>query len=573
MNPRSVKNKKFLPQVSTGVTGVSEYYNQSTDAYSDRFVLQTENELLFRKNWNNKHNIIATALFRTSQAQSSSYTSVISGTASAGLADPITGGHICGIGSGSAETRDMSAIFNLHYTLLNKYMLSTTINSEGNSSLGKSERWGIFPALGFAWQLQEEKFLKNITWINQAKVRFSLGYSGNSPSGTAPYMGTFKALDENYIDMPAIAPVKIQLNNLKWESSREYDAGADVILFDNKLNFTFDWYNKRTSDLLQKNIDIPTSTGFSTIAYYNSGAMVNNGMEFRIEYEIFKNKNWFFSINANISRNINKIVELPDNLTEETYSFGNGNYAQRLETGVPIGSFFGYKYLGVYQNKEDTYARDAVGNVMVNMNGDPIVMQNGILRVYPGDAKYEDINHDGVINEYDIVYIGNGMPILTGGGGFQLKYKAFTLTTFFHGRFGQKVINKARMNSEAMYGRDNQSTATLKRWRNEGDDTDIPRALYNYGYNYLGSDRFVENASFLRLKTLSLSYNVPSQKCKHLGISNLNLFITGYDLFTWTNYTGQDPEVSLPNSPKGLVMDNSNTPVSIRFAGGININF
>lgn len=573
MNPRSVKNKKFLPQVATGVTGVSEYYNRSNEGYTDRFVLQTENKLLFRKNWNEMHNVIATALFRTSQAQSSSYTGVISGTASPGLADPITGGHVSDIGSGSSETRTMSGIFNLHYTLMNRYMFSTTVNMEGNSSLGKSERWGIFPAVGFAWQAQEEEFLKDVSWVDQAKLRFGLGYSGNSPSGTAPYVGTFKALDQNYIDMPAIAPMNVQLNKLKWESSREYNVGGDFIFLDNKLSFTFDWYNKRTSDLLQRNIGIPTSTGFSTIAYYNSGVMTNNGVEFRVDYEIFRDKNWSFSVNANVSRNINKIVELPENLTEESYSFGNGNYAQRLETGVPVGSFFGYKYLGVYQNSEDTYARDANGNVMKNMNGEPIVMQNGNIQVYPGDAKYDDINHDGVINEYDIVYIGNGMPILTGGGGFQIKYKGFNLTTFFHGRIGQKVINAARMNSEAMYGRDNQSKATLRRWRNEGDDTDIPRALYNYGYNYLGSDRFVENASFLRLKTLSFSYSVPSEKCKHFGISNLNFFITGYDLFTWTNYSGQDPEVSLPGSPKSLVTDNANTPVSMRFAGGININF
>ena len=158
------------------------------------------------------------------------------------------------------------------------------------------------------------------------------------------------------------------------------------------------------------------------------------------------------------------------------------------------------------------------------------------LQAFPGDAKYKDINNDGVINQYDIVYLGNSMPVFTGGGGFQVKYKAWTLTTFFHGRAGQKVINQGRMNSESMYGRDNQSTATLGRWRSEGDATDIPRALYNYGYNFLGSDRFVEDASFIRLKTLSLSYNMPRDFVKKLGMTNLNVFATGYDLFTWTSY-------------------------------------
>ena len=573
MNIKSVKNKKFLPQVATGVTGMSEYANQSTDAYSDKFALQTENKLLFRKNWNDRHNIIATLLFRTSQTQSSSYTSKISGTASSELADPITGGNVTGRGSGSSEIRSVSGIFNCHYTLNNKYMISTTMNMEGNSSLGSSERWGIFPAVGLAWQAQDENFLKDVWWLDQAKLRFSYGVSGNSPSGASPYIGTFEALDKNYMDLAAIAPVKIQLDNLKWESSREYDLGTDLILLKNKLTFTFDWYNKKTSDLLQKDVHVPASTGYSSIKFFNSGEMTNKGLEFRIDYELLRNENWRISVNANISRNVNKIVELPSNLNENTYSFDNGNYAQRLEPGVPVGSFFGYKYKGVYQNIEETYARDAGGNIMTDMAGHAIIMQNDKLRVFPGDARYEDMNHDGVINQYDIVYIGNGMPVLTGGGGFQVRYRNWTLTTFFHGRAGQKVINTARMDSESMHGRDNQSTATLKRWRNEGDDTDIPRALFDYGYNYLGSDRFVENASFLRLKTLSLSYSVPAKVCRQWGMNNLNFFITGYDLFTWTKYTGQDPEVSLPGSAKDLVKDKSNTPVSRRFALGVNINF
>ncbi len=573
MKLNSNRNEKFLPQVATGVTGVSVYANQSTDAVSDGFNLQTENKLLYRKNWNELHNLVAMALYRTNQSQGSNYFSAISGAASAGLADPTTGGAVSGYGSGSSETRSMSGIMNAHYTFMNRYMLNATVNFEGNSSLGKSERWGMFPAVGLAWQAQEEEFIKSLGWVNEAKLRLSYGASGRSPSGASPYIGSFQALDENYMDMTAIAPIKIQLDNLKWETSRELNLGSDIILLDNKFTFTFDWYKKRTDDLLQKDVKIPASTGFTSIKYYNSGEITNTGVEFRVDYEVFRNSDWRVSVNANLNRNVNKIVSLPDNLTQEAYSLENGEYAQRLETGVPIGSFYGYKYLGVYQNVEETYARDAEGSIMNDMEGKPIVTQNGNLQVFPGDAKYEDINNDGVINQYDIVYLGNSMPVFTGGGGFQIKYKDFTLTTFFHGRAGQKVINKGRMNSEAMYGRDNQSTATLKRWRSEGDDTDIPRALFNYGYNYLGSDRFVEDASYIRLKSLSLSYNMPRELIQNLGISNLNVFVTGYDLFTWTKYAGQDPEVKMPSATNALVEDKANTPISRRFAMGVNINF
>ncbi len=205
-------------------------------------------------------------------------------------------------------------------------------------------------------------------------------------------------------------------------------------------------------------------------------------------------------------------------------------------------------------------------------------MRNDNTMVFSGDAKYEDINHDGVINESDIVYLGNSNPKLTGGGGFTISYTdkkvgSFVLTTFFHGRIGQKVVNSARMNMENMYSTSNQSTAVLSRWRNEGDDTDIPRALYGMGYNYLGSDRFVEDASYVRLKTLSLSWRLPKRWLQPVGINGMNVFVTGYDLITWTGYSGQNPEVSLPSKATELVKDNSSTPVSKRFACGININF
>ena len=324
--------------------------------------------------------------------------------------------------------------------------------------------------------------------------------------------------------------------------------------------------------MLLKDTKLPTTTGYGSVKYINSGKMSNKGVEIRFEYQIFRNKDWTISANANISRNINKVKELPSTWVMDNYSFGNGNYALRIVENAPVGSFYGYKYLGVYQNVEETYARDAQGQVMYDWQGNVITMRNGTVQTYPGDAKYEDVNHDGVINENDIVYLGNANPKFFGGGGFQIRWKDLTLTTFFYGRYGQKVINGARISLENMYGKNNQSTAVLHRWRAEGDQTDIPRALYGMGYNYLGSDRFVEDASFIRLKTLSLSYNFPKKWLKKWGISKLNVFATGYDLFTWTKYKGQDPEVSMP-SATSLVRDNATTPVSRRFAVGLNLDF
>jgi TonB-linked SusC/RagA family outer membrane protein len=572
MNMRTSRNNKFLPQEATGVLWTSEYANRSTDALSDNFALQTENKLLFNKTWNEEHSLIATGVFRTEQSQSFSYSSSTSGNASPHLADPTVGSVVAGIGSGMSETRSVSSIGQAVYTFDDRYVFKGTLNVEGNSSMGKSNRFGTFPSFGVAWNMEKESFMTDQTWLDEAKIRVSLGWSGNAPSGASLYLGAYQSLG-TYMNMAAIYPVRIQLDKLKWETSKEWNYGLDLALFERKLNITFDYYNKYTYDLLLKDVDIPATTGYATIKYYNSGEMSNKGWEFRTDYELLKNKDWRVALNFNVSRNTNKVEKLPDNLTEENYSFGNGNYAIRIVEGDPIGSFYGYRYKGVYQNTDDTYALDADGNVMRNYSGDLIKMKNGNLSVYPGDAKYEDINHDGMINEYDIVYLGNSNPILIGGGGFSTKYKQFTLTAFFYGRYGQKVINSARMSLESMYGTNNQSTAVLKRWRSEGDDTDIPRALYGMGYNYLGSDRFVEDASFVRLKTLSLTYSIPPQICKSLGINSLNVFCTAYDLFTWTNYTGQDPEVSLPSSATSLVKDESTTPVSKRLSLGFNLNF
>ena len=572
MNMRTTKNKKFLPQEATGVLWTDTNANRSTDASSDAFSLQTENKLIYNNTFAEKHKLIATALLRTNDSQSFSYTSSTYGNASANLSDPVVGSIVASSGSGNSQRRSIMMIAQSVYSYDNRYVLRATVNREGNSTMGKSNRWGTFPAFGAAWNLEQEHFLseKIKKWLTTAKFRFGIGWSGTSPSGASIYLGAYQSLGQ-YMNMPAVYPVRMQLDNLKWETTKEIDFGFDLRLF-NKLNVTFDYYDKLTSDLLLANTKLPSSTGYNTIKYINSGKMSNKGVEIRFDYEVFRNKDWTVSVNANVSRNVNKVKELPSTWVMDNYTFGNGNYALRIVENAPVGSFYGYRYLGVYQNTNETYARDAQGGIMNDWKGEPITMKNGTELVYPGDAKYEDINHDGVINESDIVYLGNANPKFFGGGGFQVRYKQFTLTTFFYGRYGQKVINGARISLENMRGKGNQSTAVLHRWRAEGDDTDIPRALYGMGYNYLGSDRFVEDASFLRLKTLSISYNVPKKWLKKLGVNKLNIFATGYDLFTWTKYKGQDPEVTMPSATT-LVKDNSTTPVTRRFSFGLNLDF
>ena len=577
MKFKTIKNRKFLPQEATGVDISSQYCNYSYDGYTNNFSLQSESKLLYNQTIADLHNVVATLVWRTAQSTGSSYYEQVYNVATGGISDPVSGGTLynSSLYSGSSDTRTLEALANLNYTYNRWLSVNATFNYTGNSALSEENRWALFQSYGLALNLQDLAPVAENTsgWLSQAKIRASWGESGNAPSGTSPYVGTYTSLTEKYGTATPVVPNSMQLNKLKWETSEEWDVGIDFGIFDNRFKLTFDYYQKTTRDLLQRSVAVASTSAYSSIAYTNSGKMSNNGWEARFDYNIYEDKDWRIAVDFNINRNVNTILELPDNLSEESYSFKNGNYAQKLLAGTPVGSFFGYRYNGVYQNTADTYARDEEGNVMYDLQGQPVVMKNGNLTCYPGDAKYEDVNHDGTIDQNDIVYLGNCNPVVTGGAGFTIKYKQLSLTSRFHYRLGQKIINKARMNSEAMYNKDNQSTAVLRRWRSEGDDTDIPRALYNYGYNYLGSDRFVESCSYIRLQSLSLSYRLPKEWAQAIKSSGISVFVTGYDLFTLTDYKGQDPEVTIPSKVNSLAEDNSSTPRSRRVAFGLTVNF
>jgi TonB-linked SusC/RagA family outer membrane protein len=573
---RKTKNKRFLPQSVTGVTWTNEWFNRSADMLSDNLYLTTDNKLIYNLDLNENHKMIFSTIVQTSESVSSSYKSEVSGNASPSTSDPTAGGTVADMGSGTSQSRQLGFIGNAHYTIFNRYMLDAGYRYEANSTMGANNRWAGFPSLGVAWYLSDEPFMEPLYWLSTMKLRYSWGQSGNAPRGSYSYIGTFKAITPGYIDMTAIEPNTIQLDNLRWETVTQSNIGVDITFFNEKLRMSADIYDKITTDMLQKDVTLPSSSGYSKVKYYNSGSMSNRGWEFRIDYDVVRNDEWLVFVNFNIAQNKNEILELPDNLSDYKYEFGNGNYAYKVVEGNPLGAFYGYKYKGVYQNEEETYARDKNGALIKDITSKPVVIRNGSEKVYPGDAKYEDRNGDGIIEQYDIVYLGNSNPLFNGGGGLSVGYKSLNITAFVHGRAGQKVVNQMRIDTENMRGTNNQSTAVLRRWRQEGDDTSIPRALYDKGYNYLGSDRFVEDASFIRLKTLTLKYQFPKSILKKTQLNRAEIFFTAYDLFTWTNYTGQDPEVSLSRDDGVgylIAKDKSSTPKPIRLALGISIGF
>lgn len=270
-----------------------------------------------------------------------------------------------------------------------------------------------------------------------------------------------------------------------------------------------------------------------------------------------------------------------------TYNYENGSYLTRVQEGNSFGSIYGFKFVGVYQydkykagSQEDApVSRDAKGNVIFDEKGEtiPMVFGYGTLneayKFRGGDAKYEDINHDGNINELDIVYLGNSNPLFNGGFGPTFRYKDFSCTMFFNYRVGNKIVNAARMNAENMYTTDNQSIAVNWRWRKDGDVTNMPRALSNYngkgGYNWLGSDRFVEDGSFLRMKYLTFNYSVPKLKLRKYSVDRLSFYLTFTNLFVLTSYTGVDPEVGYGSL--GVSKDYGQTPRAKEMTFGITL--
>ncbi len=560
------KVAEFIPQTALGTNWESTATNQSSESMSESFNIETDNKLTYYKDFNDNH--ILTALFniQTSMIMNDGYDSRVSNIPSVSIFDVGGNGIVRGLHSASSESRTVGIMSQFHYKLFDKYMFSAGIRADGSSRFGKNQRLAYFPNAGFAWNINNENFLSDVSWINQFKLLVNYGQSGNAPLTSYGYYGTIGSFGA-YMEHQGLYPERMTLDNMKWEITDQINVGFDLYLFDNKLNLTSNYYRKITRDLLMANAILPSFTGFSRIAWLNRGNMENEGVEFYGYWNPIRNTTWDLQLDFNFGRNINRITKLPDNISTITYNYANGVFAQKIVIGDPVGSIYGYKYDGVYSTTEDTKALDKNGNVIIDIFGEEVIMTDKFRNEFQaGDSKYRDINRDGVIDEYDIVYLGNVNPTVTGGFGPSMRYKDFTVRMYFHYRLGHKIINQTRIATENMRGTQNQSTAILRRWRNEGDVTEMPHALYGLGYNTLGSDRFVENGDFIRLKTLTLSYRIPDNIVEKLRMSRFSVFITGYDLFTWTKYSGQDPEVGIDG------IDRSFTPQARKFTFGLNID-
>ncbi len=567
--------------------------NRSTSISNKSLGVTTTHTLTFTPVFRNKdHSLSMLLRGQMTSGNSTSQNTVVWGLPSGTIESTSADGIIADMSTGSGQWRSVYITYSAHYAYKGRYMADFSVRRDGSTKFGDSQRWGTFPAFSLRWNIHKEPwFAKSLPWVSMLSLRPGWGIVGKQPDAEALYFSKYRN-GSGYLDNVSVYPSNVQLKSLKWEEKKTYNLGIDFGFWNNRISGNLELYWQYTSDLLMKDLSIPTSSGYPTLSYQNVGDMRNIGWEFNINgNKVIKKGKFSADFNITFANNKNEITAMDETCLaslNKDFNRQNGSYLTRVELNSALGSIYGFRYKGVYQYSEYSpeeikgvsgpnapVVRDAAGNVVLDENNmtKPVMFCAGSVNYEfrGGDAIYEDINHDGQINELDIVYIGSSLPKITGGFGFKLNFGRFTWNNQFNFRYGNKIINQARMDVEKMYDNNNQSRAVNWRWRVEGDITSIPRALRQMGYNYLGSDRFVEDGSFIRLNYTQISYSFPQKTIKKLGLSQLSLYVSANNLFCLTKYSGADPEVGY--GQLGIVTDGAKTPRARSFTGGVTVQF
>lgn len=471
-----------------------------------------------------------------------------------------------------------------NYDWKSRYLLTATIRADGTSRF-PYHKWGYFPSGSFGWRISEEAFMEPARkWLSNLKLRAGWGATGNCntyrnyPSQLL-YSGDQNYAFNNSIENPAIYISQMPNKEMKWETTYQTNIGLDFGLFNNRISGEIDIYNKETKDLLL-NADVPLSIGFDKIQQ-NIGSIRNRGLEISLNTVNFAGERGRFkwTTNFNISFNKSKITGLSGDqdflVSGIQYPTIDNLYIARV--GHPLSEMYGYVYDGVYQYED---FNEVSPGVFVLKNGIPNNTQERNT-IQPGDMKLRDINGDGKVTAEDQTVIGHGLPIHTGGFTNNFSYKGFDLSIFFQWSYGNDVINYNRAKLEDLRGQHtNQLASAMNHWTprvDNGDGTYTDGNYTNYlcavnrNLTNLNTSRVVEDASFLRLKNVQLGYNFPVKLIKRIGISSLRLYVSGQNLWTWTKYTGYDPEVSTRNSALTRGFDYSAYPKTTSYTFGIKL--
>jgi TonB-linked SusC/RagA family outer membrane protein len=576
------KRNSFLPSNAVGATWINNKNNEAKERNLNSNTIMTRSQLFITPRISSEHVISGVLMWETNAFRSEFSQLTTNRGPSVELQDPSMNSQIANLQSLATENRSLGALANLNYTMKDRYLFQFNARVDGSTKFGVDKRWGFFPSASVGWRFTSESFMQNQKLFSDGKIRFSYGQSGKQPQGAYVRHAIYNTVNPNqYIENSIILPTQVQLVNLRWQTVSSWNLGLDLTMLQERVNVTAEIYDKVTSDLLWEGNDkfqVPSSSGYSQLNAYNAGKVQNRGWEVFVNGIIYQKNRQTFSANFNISKNINTFLEFPENFeNEKDITIGNGDYPRRADEGVPVGSFYGFRYLGVWPTDESVVATNVNGDILLDVNGDPIPLTyRDEYQFKGGDAIYADINHDGKIDILDVVRLGDSNPDFIGSLGLNYSYKSFSLNTMFFYRVGYEIVNEVALSTEGMLNRDNQSKAVLNRWRTPGQDEPgmLPRAYLFHPANNLGSDRYVEDGSFLRLNNLTLSYRMNPNLVKRMGLNMLQFSVNMRRLLTLTNYSGQDPEISPKGSdPFWFGTDNARTPPAKIFTLSINVGF
>ena len=495
---------------------------------------------------------------------------------------------VTGGGGGLPQGGGISYFARLNYTLMDKYLLTASFRRDGSPVFPAANRFANFPAVGIAWKISQENFMKNIPFVSELKLRASYGITGNSSiplQRAVIFRGSPTNIVYSFGDNEAMvggATVNQPIDpTTRWETTVQTDVGLDVGLLNNRIELSFDYYNRNNRDLLV-GVPISLSSGFGGpfdqvgTVIRNAATAFNRGFEvtasFRGEVGSFR-----YSISGNAAFNRNEVVSLGAGQPFNSAGVTGGYLAARTEVGQPIASFFGYQIDRVASTQADV---DRLNALARERTGNATAVYQTQLR--PGDIIFRDLNGDGQVTERDQTFLGSPLPLWNYGANLNLGYKGIDLMIGVFGIAGVRLWNDVKYWTEGTTRPFNSSAALANRWRREGDISEFPRAGQNANgnLNLRASDRFIEDGSFLRVRNITLGYTLPQSV---LGLakdtfSSIRVYVTAQNPLTFTRYTGFDPEISAQGQdPRSFIftrgVDNGQFPQPRSFLFGIQVGF
>ena len=461
------------------------------------------------------------------------------------------------------DRRLASYISRVNYDFDNRGYLGLSLRRDGSDRFAPANKFSTFYAVSAAWRLTQEPFLQNVAWLNELKVRGSIGTVGNQNIGPYNYLQsinqsfqyTFGNSSSSSGIVNGAAPSRSYNPDIKWEKNEQINVGFDASLFKSKLNINFDAYQRRSKDLIIA-VAPPLVSGTFESVFFNTGTLQNTGIDLTLSGTVYSNKNFTWNANSALGTYKNKVISLGVSSLLDNGGFPRINGGSlRTTLGLPGNYFYGFVTEGIFQNYKEIAA-----HAVQTPGSDPT------KSTAPGDIKFKDINGDGIINNEDRTNIGNANPTFSYGLTNTLAYKNIELSVFIQGSQGNKVLNFTRWYTEGGVSNGNYSNAVLARWTGEGTSNKMPRLVQDdpNGNNRV-SDRFVEDASYLRVKNVRLSYTIPTKVASRLNVKNTKFYVSAQNILTVTNYSGFDPEV-------GGGVDYGFYPQARTFLAGITID-